>query len=383
MEGRRGARISGAAGIALLGFAGCHGPVTEVVVVVDTDLSLPAEADTLELHVATQSLDRAYVYGAASAAATTGASAQPLPAFPATLGLLPASPLDAPFSVTASLAFAPAAGSPRRLVVSRTASGVRFVSGERRVLFVSLLRACACAGGSCPDVAGPPACADVTNPSLPAFDPAHLPRVLPADGGSTADASDGATTEAGDSPADRSGDVGVETRVDAVADANADRPDDGAHGDAPSDISAADATLDARDSAVETPQLLPRGHTCTANAQCQDTFCVDGHCCESACACGACGGATPGACAPATAGTDPHAACGAFTCNGAGACTTTCAEGFGSCSSACASGSHCDGQGRCSVSNTGAGLFCITGSCLCQAGLTCVAPDAGGAGRCQ
>ena len=368
-------------GVAALALAGCHSPVTEVVVVVDTDLSLPADADTLELHVATQSLDHAYVYGAASAAATPGASAQPLPTFPATLGLVPAGALDAPFSVTASLAFAPAGGAARRLVVSRTVSGVRFVSGERRVLFVSLLRACVCAGGSCPDVAGPPACADVTSPSLPAFDPAHLPRVLPTDGGATADASDGAATEAGS--ADRPADAGIEAAMDAVADANADRPDDGARVDAPSDVSAADATPDAGDGAVETPPLLPRGHTCTANGQCQDTFCVDGHCCESACACGTCGGATPGACAPATAGTDPHAACGAFTCNGAGACTTTCAEGFGSCSSACASGAHCDGQGRCAVSNTGAGLFCIAGSCLCQAGLTCVAPDAGGAGQCQ
>jgi hypothetical protein len=383
---RRSAGIVGAVGVTLLALTGCHQPVTEVVVVVDTDLSLPAEADTLELDVTTQSLDHAYVYGAGHAATTAGASA--LPTFPATLGLVPADALDASFSVTASLAIAPAAGAARQVVVTRKVSDVRFVSGERRMLFISLLRECACASGSCSGVATSSACLNVTNPILLPFDPAHLPQLPSTDGGVPADASDGGAMEVGDAPADRPTEARVEAGMDAVADASAERPDAGTPPDATSDIGASDtkpdATPDARDAAVEMPPTLyPRGHACAANAECQDNFCVDSVCCQSACKCGTCGGGAPGTCMPATAGTDPHNACGAFTCNGAGACTTTCPEAFSACSSSCASGSHCDGQGACVVSTTGAGLFCIVGSCLCKAGLSCVQPDAGGAGQCQ
>jgi hypothetical protein len=251
----------------------------------------------------------------------------------------------APFDLVVSLL----QGSPTQVLVARrTASGVRFVRGQTLQIFFSFPRECACAGTSCPN-ATVPACADVVSPTLTLFDPQHLPRLTPSDGG--------ATPDSGEPVADAAPEASFDVAREAPGDAS-------------------------RDGAAEAPAVLPRGHACGDHDRCQDGFCVDGVCCENACACGTCN-ADPGQCAAATAGTDPHGACGVYTCDGAGACETTCTGTFGACSSTCAVGSHCDGAGRCVAASGERGYFCISGSCMCKAGLTCPAPDGGGAGECQ
>ena len=268
-----------------------------------------------------------------------------------------------PFDVTVSLLDHTAANP---LIATRKATGVRFVRGETRVLFLGLPRACACQGTSCPN-ALEASCADLVDPMLAPFDPKHLPRVIGGDAGVVADGgADAASIEGG----------GDGTTADA--------PDDHPALEAGADLASSDGAKDAPGDAVaEAPRVrLPRGQACGSNDACQSLFCVDGVCCESACTCGTCS-ATPGTCAAAAAGTDPHGDCGAFTCNGAGACETTCAEGFGACSTHCAPAAHCDGAGVCVPSTTEAGLHCVVGSCMCKPPLTCPAPDGGGAGVCQ
>jgi len=164
---------------------------------------------------------------------------------------------------------------------------------------------------------------------------------------------------------------------DAAADAPAERPPE-----AGADV-AQDAARDAADAATEAPSAkLPRGHKCGPGDVCADGFCVDGVCCQSACTCGECA-STPGTCVLAPAGSDPLGECGDYACNGAGACETSCAETFGACSTHCGANAHCDGAGKCAPSTTGAGFFCVVGSCMCKPPLTCPAPDGGGAGMCR
>jgi hypothetical protein len=341
--------------LALLAATGCHDPVTEIVLVVDTDVAIPAEASSLELELATPAGVFTLAYSFDGAAAGTK--------FPATVGLVPGDAAGyGPFDLTATLTRGPLTGS-NTVVVRREVFGLRFVRGATRALFLSLGRACACQGTTCPE-ALTPSCADLHAPTLTPFDPAQLPHILKIDGGAT--------------PLPDAG-------ADVPAPADGAAPDLATEQTPPTPDAAADiASADIRDAPPETPPAkLARGHVCADGDQCLDGFCIDGVCCESACTCGTCGGATPGHCAPATAGTDPHGDCGSFVCDGAGTCATTCPEGFGACSTVCKTGSHCDGAGTCVLSTTDVGLHCIGGSCMCKPGLTCVVPDAGGAGTCM
>ena len=357
----------------LLALAGCHASVTEVVVVVDTDLSLPAQAETFELEVKSPRVGTTQVFGAPVRVADGGPTVAngALPRFPATIGLVPRDDRGyEPFDVTATLLHT-APGGPSEIVVQRSATGVEFVRGETRTLFLSLLQACACAGTSCP-AAG--ACGDLTSPTLSPFDPGHLPRVTSSDGGAS---SDGAADAHADVAPERDGaiDDRVEARGDAHADANVDHEEEAAPEDA--------VTTDGqKDAAPETPTLFPQGHVCGAASDCQDRFCVDGVCCENQCACGTCGGATPGRCVPAAAGTDPHDVCLLYTCDGNGACATTCSETFGSCDGACKPGvGVCNGIGNC-IPTISRQNYCVVGTCVCDKGLTCTPQDGGGPGEC-
>jgi hypothetical protein len=390
----RARELVGGVAVALLAVPGCHDPSTEVVIVVDTDLSLPAQANVLEIDVTNQNgVTEAFSYGVGPGGAPFGL---PLATLPGTLGVVPGEGQSGPFSVMAALSVSDPATFATARIVQRTVSGISFVHGEKRAVFISLLRACVCQGTSCPDPRTAPECADVNNPTLTVFDPAHLPRLSAGDGGVASDGSidqavdrsvdavfDAPGADRLDGPKDGGVEAGVEAPSDRPGDLAAEHPVEGGTDGAPADA-AVEKSPDANDGAIEAPPaMFPRGHACTANGQCQEGFCVDSVCCQNACVCGTCGGGTPGTCVSAAAGSDPRNACGAFTCNGTGACETTCAEGFGACSNRCKIGSHCDGQGKCVVSTTEAGFFCVVDSCLCKAGLTCPAPDAGGAGKCQ
>ena len=344
--------------LAMLAAVGCHDPVTEIVLVLDTDLAIPAEANSLEIELATPAgtFDSSYSFDGAAAGVK----------FPATLALVPGDAAGyGPFDLTATLTRGQLAGT-NTLVVRRKVFGLRFVRGATRALFLTLGRACACQGTTCPE-ALTPSCADLTTPTLTPFDPAQLPHLLKTDGGATPPLDAGAEVSLSPDGADAAPDLAIDLRPEAAPDAAV-------------DVTSADV----RDAPAEVPPAkLARGHVCAGGDQCLEGFCVDGVCCESACTCGTCGGATPGRCAPTMAGSDPHDDCGSFVCDGAGTCVTTCPEGFGACSTVCKVGSHCDGAGTCMPSTTDVGLHCIGGSCMCKPGLTCVVPDAGGAGTCM
>jgi hypothetical protein len=350
-------------GIALLALAGCHSSVTEVVIIVDTDLSTPREADALQLKISSANFSASPSFG--------GFTGQPLPKFPATIGVVPGPGGPTPFSVTATLLLTKAQTHEQDIVAVRNATDVQFVPGQTRAIVLTLLRACACKGTNCPDPATTPACADLVAPTLSTFDPNHIPHVDVTDAGARAD---GGTDAARDVAADLS------MNRDTAADRGAE--DEDAPRDVARDLAAEEAPdASPADASPEAPARFARGHACGQASQCQDDFCVDGVCCESKCACGACG--ADGACAPVAMGTDPRGACGPYTCDGNGACLASCPQPFGDCSAPCAPGAYCDGNGNCVESAAVAGNFCVLGTCTCKAGLTCQPQDAALAGVCR
>jgi hypothetical protein len=359
-------------GVGLVALAGCHAPVTEVVVVIDTDLSTPAEADMLEVEITSSQSTTNQTFAVSRDMDAGVISRGNLPTFPATIGVVPGASGVAPFSITATLLRANAETNLEEIVVARKATDVQFVQGQTRTLVLTLLRACACKGTNCPNPSTTPPCGDLVSPTLTPFDPQHIPHVTLSDGGAPVD-----------SGADARRDVAAEATT--LPDADADHAVDAGE-DAPRDVArdrAAEVEPDASraDAGPEAPTRFALGHTCVAASQCQDGFCVDGVCCESKCACGTCGAA--GKCAPAAAGTDPRGACGTYTCDGMGACVTTCPQTYGACVSPCKAGAFCDGAGTCQMAMGMPGSFCVIGTCTCTAGLSCHPPDAGGAGVCM
>jgi hypothetical protein len=315
--------------------SGCQDPVTEIVLVVDSDLAVPTEIDGLTIN------------GAGAPIAVDLKTAGVV--LPATLGLLPTGDNPPPFTVSAQ------ATHQGQVVASRHATNVRFIHGQRRALLLSLVRACACLAPPCAANTDS-LCADLDDPALPVLDPGHLPMVpRTLDGGA---------------------DAGADGQRDTAPDLHAttDGPAADSAGDHPGAVDAGGPDQSASDLAL--------GRPCDRGDQCASGSCADGVCCTDACACGECNGATPGTCVPADADTDPKGSCAAYTCDGAGRCRTGCSGGFGSCSTSCKAGYFCDGT-ACVPANIGAGFFCVAGSCECQAGLSCQQPDAGGAGVCR
>jgi hypothetical protein len=175
MEARFFAPVWAACGLAML--AGCLHDPTEVVVVVDSDLTPFVDFDVIEIQLASLNSPAGF-----QQCATGSPSSLPI-----TLGVTPQSTTD--FTVTAAAIkgapclqkFGPGGppGGPQTFAVaSRKVSNVPFVTDERRALFVTLLRQCACQGTSCPH-ALEPACGDVTAPVLTDFDDGNIPH-LPA-----------------------------------------------------------------------------------------------------------------------------------------------------------------------------------------------------------
>ena len=138
---------------------------------------------------------------------------------------------------------------------------------------------------------------------------------------------------------------------------------------------------------------LGLGAACISGSQCGTGNCVDGVCCSSSCgsACASCNqqGAV-GTCTPHPAGSDPENGCGAYTCDGAGACRTSCAQGCGTeckaASSWCNAGACVAklGSGACANGCECASGFCADGVC-CDTACTgaCVSCALGGStGTC-
>jgi hypothetical protein len=151
---RQGLRTAAMASVAMASvFAlGCSSGLTELIVVVDSDLAVPGELQRVTLEVTGPSGDKA-LQDAAVDLATGGA-----PTLPLTLSLTPGSGALEPVTVTA-------VGTGLAGVVERTVV-TGFVRGERRVVRLWLLRAClgvecttgeTCGdGGICVDATVPP-----------------------------------------------------------------------------------------------------------------------------------------------------------------------------------------------------------------------------------
>jgi MYXO-CTERM domain-containing protein len=141
----------------------------------------------------------------------------------------------------------------------------------------------------------------------------------------------------------------------------------------------------------------------TGNHQCTSGACVDGYCCNSTCtgACKSCNGAktggSNGTCGNITINTDPDAECaGGLTCDGAGACRTSCAgdaeceSGYyctnttgGACTAKQANGIACaadpvDGTGNHQCTNA----HCVDGTCCEDACTTPCRSCSNWAGTC-
>lgn len=142
----------------------CNEPLTQVVVAVTSDLSVPAEVDGVMMFH--QPGDQA---PAAFAAGLGGSIAS----FPVSATFYSGHEYPT-FSISVQLTQIVITG--QRVVVGRKATGIRFVDGETRMLVLAMPRACACAGTTCPNPEDQPECASLADPPLEPLDPALAPR---------------------------------------------------------------------------------------------------------------------------------------------------------------------------------------------------------------
>jgi len=157
------ARVGLALSLSLMSATGCRDDLSEVVLVVDSDLIVPTEVEGFDLAIAPGPI-----------APPLGLTffVPPISGFPLSVGFVSQSETTS-FSFVVRL-FANVAMMPPEIVVSRTVSDVRFVSGETVMLRLTLPRVCACHGTSCP-LPGNPACDNLSNPRLEPFDPDKAP----------------------------------------------------------------------------------------------------------------------------------------------------------------------------------------------------------------
>jgi len=144
--------------------AGCHDDFTQVALVIQSDLQVPADVDAMDV------------------AAIQGPFAPPVNQFFGT-GSIGPFPLSVGFesggstpnfSITVRLFRGVGTLAQPTLVVSRTVTDIRFVEGGSMMLVLPMNRECACVGTSCPSP-GNPNCDNLDDPTLLPFDPAVAP----------------------------------------------------------------------------------------------------------------------------------------------------------------------------------------------------------------
>ena len=144
----------------LSALAGCRESLTQVVVVLQSDLMIPTETDGMQTAVMDGPLPP--VPNSGFGVGLTGG-------FPFAFGVTSGG-VTSSFSFTVQLTRGFNTGTLPSIVVSRTVSDIRFVDEQTMMLVVPLLRACACQGTSCPSP-GNPMCDAVDRPALLPFDP--------------------------------------------------------------------------------------------------------------------------------------------------------------------------------------------------------------------
>jgi len=148
----------------LLVLAGCHDELTQVVMVVESDLSVPSDVDGMDVFT----IEGPF---APPVGPFFNPSGQSLPPFPLSVGFQSG---GATRSFSAVVRLVRGAFTSPTLVVSRAVTDVRFVDQQTMMLVFPLMRACACQGTSCPSP-GNPECDNMDNPELSPFDPAVAP----------------------------------------------------------------------------------------------------------------------------------------------------------------------------------------------------------------
>jgi hypothetical protein len=149
----------------LLLLAGCHEELTQVVLVVQSDLSVPSDVDGMDV----SAIEGPF---APPVSPFFNQSGQTLPPFPLSVGFQSGGATRS-FSAVVRLMTGTFSSTPT-LIVSRTVTDVRFADQQTVMLLFPMNRACACQGTSCPGP-GNPECDNMDNPELLPFDPAVAP----------------------------------------------------------------------------------------------------------------------------------------------------------------------------------------------------------------
>jgi len=148
----------------LLVLAGCHEELTQVVLVVQSDLTVPGDVDGMDV----STIEGPF---APPVNPFFNQFGQTLPSFPLSVGFQSG---GATRSFSAVVRLIRGAFSTPTLVISRTVTDVRFVDQQTVMLLFPMNRACACQGTACPSP-GNPDCDNMDNPELLPFDPAVAP----------------------------------------------------------------------------------------------------------------------------------------------------------------------------------------------------------------
>jgi hypothetical protein len=146
-----------------LALAGCRDDLTEVALVIESDLRVPGEVDGMDV----ASIDG----GFAPPVNQFFGGGVPLTPFPLSVGFASGGTTTS-FSITVRMFVGTFQTPTPQLVMSRTVTDIRFVPGQTMMLVLPMNRACACQGTSCPS---DPACDNITRPTVVPFDPAVAP----------------------------------------------------------------------------------------------------------------------------------------------------------------------------------------------------------------
>jgi hypothetical protein len=154
--------------------AGCRDDLTQVVVVLQSDLVVPGDTDSIQTRV----VDGPFAPDPGGfGAGFFGGGPLSTSGFPLSFGVQSGGQSSS-FSFDVQLTKGFDSGQAPLIVVSRTITDVRFVDEKTMMLVVPLMRACACAGTSCP-APGNPLCDAIDRPTLDPFDPDVAPPSMP------------------------------------------------------------------------------------------------------------------------------------------------------------------------------------------------------------
>jgi hypothetical protein len=148
--------------------AGCNDPITEVVLVMTSDLVIPNDVEMSTVGV---------VAGTDPPAALSGFQTNITAEFPLTVGVQAGHATV--FSATIQLSRTDRTTFTNLPIVTRNVTAVRFVPEQIRMVVVPMPSACACHGTSCPLPGTNPDCDDLVSPEAVPLDPTIAPPSSP------------------------------------------------------------------------------------------------------------------------------------------------------------------------------------------------------------